>query len=324
MAAAAAVGHYRHLTPEQRWAAVRGCTELGLTRAVVAQQLGTTVRSIGRLLQLFRDTGDIVERHAGGRDREYSHAEMRRLDLVCYFNPHANAAGLIELMGPRAPPISERTMRKYRRELGYTRRREGIQLYDSPRYIAERHAWAQQHRNDPILRWVFMDESTMLLRHTGDVVYVKRGQPMPEHMVDSIVAAVHIWGAVWDGGSTFAQYQGHLTSDTMFGMLDDHLSQYAHAIPGHTVVNDGATYHWTAEVRGWYDAVGLVPLKLPPKSPRFNAIERCWGWIKKRVKAAGPHNQAQLSQALTNACQAITQRAIRGFIRETKRQIREG
>lgn len=324
MAVTQPVRHFDHLTERDRWVAVRGCTELGLNRAVVATQIGCSVRTVGRVLSLFRETGDVREEHGGGRPHGYNKRQMQRLSALIRDNSNATAAGLIALMGPQAPQISEQTMRQYRRDLGFTRRREGIALYDTPQQVEKRHRWALQHRGDDILSWLFMDESTMVLRHTGAIAWVKRGDPTPPHFVDSIVAAVHMWGVAWEESSSFAQYYGHLRSRGMFNLLEDNLAPYAPDLPGRTVVQDGATWHWTKEVRGWYDDAGLIPLRLPAKSPRFNAIERCWGWIKKHVRAARPHNQASLVQALTNACQAIPIRIICGYIRETRKNIRSG
>jgi hypothetical protein len=296
--------------------------EEGLTRRQAAQAVGCTTRTVSRVLALHRDTGEVEAHHGGGRQTAYAPRRMRRLDVLIEQNPHATASGLRALMGPSAPPITDRTMRKYRRQLIYTRRRQGIQLYDTPAYVSRRKAWARQHRNDSILSWLFMDESTMVLRHTADLVWIKRGKDTPPHLITHLTPAVNMWGVVWDDGHVFVQYQGQINETVILDCLDGHLSPHLPDLPGRTIVADGASYQYTAAVRDWYVAAGLVPLKLPPKSPRFNAIERCWGWLKRHVRGQAPQTNAQLAAALAAACLAIPQAVIRSYIREARQHIR--
>src|SRR6201985_1862552 len=168
---------FHHLTPVERWMMVRMAREQGMTRdavAAVAAVVPCSKRTVTRILSLFRTTGDVVEQLGGGRAHAYSPRQMQRLHQLVLQNPHATAAGLVGLMGPNAPHISERTMRKYIRELNISRRREGTESFDTPRYIALRTTWAHQHRDDDILSWMFMDASTLMLRHTGDYVWAPK------------------------------------------------------------------------------------------------------------------------------------------------------
>lgn len=126
---------------------------------------------------------------------------------------------------------------------------------------------------------------------------------------------------LWNQGVVFDSYQGQLNSDTVLD-LDDNLSPHLHTIPGRTFILNGATYQWTQECKDWYEAAGLVSLKLPPHSPEFNAIERCWGWLKRKVRAQAPANQAQLQQAVQTAFGQIIPAIVRGFIREVRDNIR--
>jgi transposase len=302
---------------------VRMAREQGMTRDAVAAVVPCSKRTVTRILSLFRNTGDVVEQHGGGRAHAYSPRQMQRLHQLVLQNPHATAAGLVGLMGPNAPHISERTMCKYIRELNISRRREGTESFDTPRYIALRTAWAHQHRDDDILSWMFMDASTLMLRHTGDYVWAPKGEPTPPHSVEHLYVKVNVWGIVWNNGSIFAQFHGQLNSRKTYNLLIEHLVPLAPDLAGRTLVADGVRYQWTKEVLELYDEAGIIPLKLPPRSPRFTAIERCWGWIKKNVKRQAPATRAQLQQAMTNACNALPVPVIQGFIREARRHIRK-
>lgn len=225
-------------------------------------------------------------------------------------------------MGTAAPRISERTMRKYIRELNFSRRRESVESFDKPQYIERRKAWARQHRDDDILSWLFMDASTMMLRHTGDYVWAPKGQPTPPHSVEHLYPKVNVWGVVWDNGSVFAQYDGQLNSRKVYNLLMEHLVPHADAMAGRTLAADGVRYQWTGEIQQLYEEAGIIGFQLPPRSPRFNAIERCWGWIKAHVKQQAPATHTELVQAMTNACNALPPPIIRRYISETRRHIR--
>jgi transposase len=161
-----------------------------------------------------------------------------------------------------------------------------------------------------------------VLRHTGQLIWVKRGQPTPPHIITHLTPHVSIWGVVWDEHRVFSQYTGHLNSTGVLDLLQANLEPYAPLLPGSTLILDGASVQWTQECKEWYEAAGFDALKLPPHSPRFNAIERCWAWIKKRVKRQLPTTQAELAAAMTVACNAMPQHIILAYINETRNNIR--
>ena len=162
-----------------------------------------------------------------------------------------------------------------------------------------------------------------MLRHTGDLVWVKRGEPTPPHLIATLLGSVHVWGVVWDTGQVFAMYTGQINKEVILDSLNNHLSPHLPGLAGRVFVADGATYQWTADVRGWLYNAGLNALKLPPHSPNFNAIEQCWHWIKQRVKAQAPAILLQLRGAMQNAIQAVPQNNIMQYIRKARREIRD-
>ena len=139
------VRDFHQLLPVERWSVVRMVEELGLTHAQAAAAVNCTPRTIDRVIRQHTLTGDVTTSHGGGREHAYSPAQMRRLDRLISQHRNATAAGLRVLMGPSAPQINDRTMRRYRRDLDYTRRRQGISVEDTPRQHELRVAWARQH-----------------------------------------------------------------------------------------------------------------------------------------------------------------------------------
>lgn len=47
---------------------------------------------------------------------------------------------------------------------------------------------------------------------------------------------------------------------------------------------DNATFHHGGRIAQLIEAVGCEVVYLPPYSPDLNRIEKCWAWLKSRVR----------------------------------------
>jgi transposase len=54
--------------------------------------------------------------------------------------------------------------------------------------------------------------------------------------------------------------------------------------PGQWLVIDNATFHKGGCIEALIEQAGCKVLYLPPYSPDFNKIEKCWSWIKSRIR----------------------------------------
>jgi transposase len=54
--------------------------------------------------------------------------------------------------------------------------------------------------------------------------------------------------------------------------------------PGQWVIIDNATFHHGGRVAQLIEAAECRVLYLPPYSPDFNRIEKCWAWLKSRIR----------------------------------------
>lgn len=76
--------------------------------------------------------------------------------------------------------------------------------------------------------------------------------------------------------------------------------------PGHCVVMDNLAAHKVAGVRELIQATGARLLYLPPYSPDFNPIEKCWAQLKQHLRAAKARTMSALEPAVTAALTALT------------------
>lgn len=54
--------------------------------------------------------------------------------------------------------------------------------------------------------------------------------------------------------------------------------------PGQWVILDNATFHHGGRIRQLIEAADCQLLYLPPYSPDLNRIEKCWAWLKSRIR----------------------------------------
>jgi putative transposase len=307
-------GHDAHLSPRQREDLVHRVLEEGEGVREAARQLHIAPSTVSRTVERYLATGDLREHVTGGHHTAYDDDDLYRLDCLINQHPSATAETLHGLMGSSAPPVSAATVSAYRLALGYTRRRPAAWEIDTERTHQRREAWLTEHQAADHTRWVYMDESTLCLRDTGDYVWVKKGEPTPKHEIAQLRCHVNVWGAVWNDGSVFAFYTGHLTGEAYRYILQTNLTPYIPHLRHRTFLHDGATVHKADAVKAWAEERKLDVILTPPHSPQFNAIEEVWAWIKHDVKRSGPTDHTSLQAACQHAWEAIGQAKIKAFI----------
>jgi transposase len=83
--------------------------------------------------------------------------------------------------------------------------------------------------------------------------------------------------------------------------------------PGDIVVMDNLGAHKVKAVRRAIEECGAELRFLPPYSPDFNPIEKCWSKIKEALRAAAARSREALDQAITDALNAVTPSDAKGW-----------
>ena len=53
---------------------------------------------------------------------------------------------------------------------------------------------------------------------------------------------------------------------------------------GQVVILDNATFHHGGRIQELVESAGCSLMYLPPYSPDLNRIEKCWAWLKSRIR----------------------------------------
>jgi transposase len=314
-------GHLAHLAPRQREEIERRIESGTESMRRIAQDMGVAPSTISRSHMRYLTTGDLVEHLSGGHASSYDDDDMYRLECLIDQHRSATAFTLRTLMGTSAPSVSLQTIDTYRHVLGYTRRKPVIWHIDTERSAKQRDAWVLEHKHADHTKWVYMDESTLCLRDTGDYVWVKAGEAAPPQEIRHLRCHVSVWGAVWNDGAVFSLYTGHLNSASYIELLNTHLTPHKQGFHRRTILHDRASYHKSKETTAWFNEQGFDILLMPPHSPQFNAIERVWGWLKRKVRQRRPFDHVALQMAMREAWEQLPQSVIQTFINEAHENI---
>jgi len=180
--------------------------------------------------------------------------------------------------------------------------------------IALRETFIQAIAGVDLERLVFFDESgattcmTRLYGRAACGVRIEGAVPDSNWKVTTILGAVRLEGVV-DGSTLTCAVDG----ESFLAYVQQALAPALR--PGDVVVMDNLAAHKVSGVRQAIEAVGACLLYLPPYSPDYNPIEKCWSKVKQLLRDAAARSKETLGQAIADAFAAISQRDLQNWFR---------
>jgi transposase len=156
---------------------------------------------------------------------------------------------------------------------------------------------------EPDAELIFLDESGITTEMTrrygraGGGLRVQEGTPGAWRTM-SILGAVSRKG--WVGVMTI---EAPTDGDIFLAYLDQVLCPQLR--PGQILIMDNLAAHKVEGVRQRIEATGARLRYLPPYSPDFNPIERCWAQLKQRLRAIRARTVSALELAVANALTTV-------------------
>ena len=129
-----------HLSEGMRRRIINLVEERHRSPAGVARALLVSRQTVNNTIAHFHRTGHVHDSHTGGRGIAYDDETMERLRNLILKRGRLSAKGLLREMGSSAPPISERTMQRYRRALHRSPRHGRIAARERIQHHTERAA----------------------------------------------------------------------------------------------------------------------------------------------------------------------------------------
>ena len=151
---------------------------------------------------------------------------------------------------------------------------------------------------------MFVDESGITTEMTRRYGRVAGGQRLRDS-APGRWRTLTLLGAIGIGGWVATMtIESPTDTEVFLGFLDQVLCPQLK--PGQVVVMDNLAAHKVAGVSERIQATGAQLRYLPPYSPDFNPIEKCWAQVKQHLRAAKARTVPSLDNAVTSALATFT------------------
>lgn len=176
---------------------------------------------------------------------------------------------------------------------------------ETPEIEAARQEHLKEFAEIPAERLVFLDESGCNAAMAREYAWAPIGERAEDDKPSSYGDNVSIVGAMGlDGLRTLMTLNGAVDGDAFLAFVKQFLAPTLK--PGDIVLMDNLSVHKQAGIREAIEAVGAQLRYLPPYSPDFNPIEKCWSKIKSILRTIRARTREALDEAIATAMKAIT------------------
>lgn len=177
-----------------------------------------------------------------------------------------------------------------------------------------RSLWRQETSQIDPERLIFLDESGVTTEMTRRYGRAQGGQRVTEGTPAGHWRTLTVLGAVRRAGWVATMTIEAATDGEIFlAYLEQVLCPQLR--PGDVVVMDNLAAHKVPGVRDLLQAAGAELRYLPPYSPDFNPIEKCWSQIKQYLRAAKARSLSSLELSLAQALAAVTPQTLQACFR---------
>ena len=154
-------------------------------------------------------------------------------------------------------------------------------------------------------RLIFLDESGVTTEMTRRYGRALGGSRVPEGTPAGHWKTLTVLGAVGQAGWVATMtIEASTDGDVFRAYLEHVLCPQLKA--GQIVVMDNLSAHKVSGVRALIEAAGAELRYLPPYSPDFNPIEKCWSKVKQALRATKARTLGTLEQAMADALATVT------------------
>jgi transposase len=291
----------------------------------VARVMRCGTATVKRVVVAWNNGSLLAEHHPSGRPSALTPELEQQLVRIITENSNATSKRLAAIINEtRETPLPNRTVRAYRRRLGFHPVHARRQPLLTDRHRQLRLGFCRAHAEDNVKRWVFSDEVGVEVGGDGNIYWIRRGDARPVEHRTSHPVRVNFWAFIgWDIWSAPAFYDGTCNQSVYLRLLRTHVQPQ---LPwgNRVLLQDGAGWHRTRSVREWLENHEVADMRdFPPCSPDLNAIESVWGWMKRRVAASGAQTADDLKRAIRDAWRELPLDTMRGYIEHVSNVMRQ-
>ena len=178
----------------------------------------------------------------------------------------------------------------------------------------QRSLWREETSQIDPAKLIFLDESGVTTEMTRRYGRAVRGERVAEGTPAGHWRTLTVLGAIrMSGWVATMMIEAATDGDIFLAYLQQVLCPQLQ--PGDIVVMDNLSAHKVRGVRDLVEQAGAQLWYLPPYSPDFNPIEKCWSQVKQLLRAAKARSLATLEAAVAEALAAVTPQNVQACFR---------
>ncbi|CAF1641927.1 unnamed protein product, partial [Didymodactylos carnosus] len=163
----------------------------------IAGILQCSFNTVRRVIQLFEETHDVLEREGRGRHRLVTGSVRRHFRQIMSQHPSDTSASIANRLEQRSGVrVSDRTIREARRNENYHPVHARVHWHINEQQAARRLQYCNLHQSDNWRQVMFTDEKKFQVDESGIVYWIPIGAPRSRAFVGQVKYTVTVFGAV--------------------------------------------------------------------------------------------------------------------------------
>jgi transposase len=313
-------------------ARIVGLHESGWNNAEIARHLDVHQHTVARVLKHFAECGSLEDEHHPGRPIKQTRQLMRAVEKALRGKRGTSVRKVAANLSARGHSVSRMTVARaaHAQKLRPYARPHKPRLTET--FKARRRRFERLERNRNWNSVVAADEATFYLydtpNRTHDVVWGKRGDPIPSVATGKSTVKFNAYGAVCAAGKVvLVLFEDNLNAAGYIKILGSKLLPAARAaFPGQhwCYLHDRSPQHTSKVAERWLD--NHLPEHMtehwPPNSPDLNVMEQVWSLLRDKVYTRAPTTKQELRDALRHGWRAIANTTVAALFASMPARLR--
>lgn len=292
-----------------RWQIITLSEDPSQSISSIASITHVTRKAVSRIIERYKETGDVEEKERGGRPRNTTVAQDKRLERIVRRHDEEPSTVLADRLEQQCGQhLSARSVRRRCVEMGLL----SLPMTSKPalteKQKVKRIAFARKHRTRSWAKVLFSDETTVQLGSRKRVSRRRKGEKKFRRAV-KYPGKVNVWACFGSKGfGNIYIFRENMTGPLFSTILDECLLESANlAVPKQWILQqDNDPKHRSRVARMWLDEHNVKCMDWPPNSPDLNPIENVWAVLKDRVASRTPGNLDELEWIIRQEWSAFT------------------
>ncbi|CAF3970265.1 unnamed protein product [Rotaria sp. Silwood1] len=192
-----------HLSIEQRWRMIGLHFDCHLSSREIARKLQCSTTTVTQIINLFKETKNVLERQGRGRPAIIQGAVRRQFRQILSRYPTSTSRSIsTRLQSRTGKVVSARTIRRVRRKENYHPVHPKVQWTINEAQAISRFRYASAHETDTWQNVLFTDEKKFVIDQSGTVFWIPIGARCPKAYVNQVKFYVNVFGGVWYYGKS--------------------------------------------------------------------------------------------------------------------------